>query len=82
VPGFQGFAWSDLPMSANPKTARKSVRKEKTNPVKAEGHKFVLPEDVFFRLKMLAHEQHQTLSDCVVEVLDKALPKWKVDRIK
>jgi hypothetical protein len=68
-------------MDANPKTARKNVRKEKASSAKAEAHKLILPEDVYFRLRMLAYERGQTLSECAAEILDKALPRWKVDRI-
>jgi hypothetical protein len=30
---------------------------------------------------MLAYQRGQKISECAVEVLDKALPKWNVDRI-
>jgi hypothetical protein len=46
-----------------------------------EGRKLYLPEDLYFRLRMLAYQRGQKLSECAVEVLDKALPKWNVDRI-
>jgi hypothetical protein len=48
---------------------------------KVEGRKLYLTEDVHFRLRMLAYQRGQKLSECALEVLDKALPKWNVDRI-
>jgi hypothetical protein len=30
---------------------------------------------------MLAYSRNQKLSECTAEVLDKALPRWNVDRI-
>ena len=43
--------------------------------------KLDLPEDIHFRLRMLAYQRGMKLSECAVKVLDKALPKWNVDRI-
>ena len=43
--------------------------------------KLDLPEDIHFRLRMLAYQCGMKLSECAVKVLDKALPKWNVDRI-
>jgi hypothetical protein len=40
-----------------------------------------LPEDLYFRLRMLAYQRGQRLSECAAGVLDEALPKWNVDRI-
>ena len=43
--------------------------------------KLYLPENNHFRLRMLAHQPGMKLSEFAVEVLDKALPKWNVDRL-
>lgn len=44
------------------------------------GRKLYLPEDIHFRLRMLAYQRGQKLSETAAEVLDKALPKWNVER--
>ena len=63
------------------KTTRKNKLTEKASSGKVEGRKLYLPEDPYFRLRMLAYQRGQKLSECAAEVLDKALPKWNVDRI-
>ena|SRR5271157_1945782 len=63
------------------KTTRKNKLTEKASSGKVEGRKLYLPEDLYFRLRMLAYQRGQKLSECAAEVLDKALPKWNVDRI-
>jgi hypothetical protein len=69
----------------DPKAAPKAVRKNKlagkASSAKVEGRKLYLPEDLHFRLRMLAYSRGQKLSECAAEVLDKALPRWNVDRI-
>lgn len=51
-----------------------------TNKKDLEGRRLYLSEDVHFRLRMLAYQRGQKLSEVAEDVLDKALPKWKVDR--
>ena len=71
--------------SPDAKGATRATRKNrisgKAASSKVEGRKLYLPEDVFFRLRMLAYSRNQKLSECAAEVLDKALPRWNVDRI-
>jgi hypothetical protein len=64
-----------------PRGARKNKVQVKGSSGKVEGRKLYLPEDLYFRLRMLAYQRGQKLSECAAEVLDKALPKWNVDRI-
>lgn len=66
---------------AAPKATRKSKIAGKASSAKVEGRKLYLTEDVHFRLRMLAYQRGQKLSECALEVLDKALPKWNVDRV-
>jgi hypothetical protein len=78
----QGGAKDDgLEARGGPKNARKNKVQAKGSSGKVEGRKLYLPEDLYFRLRMLAYQRGQKLSECAVEVLDKALPKWNVDRI-
>ena len=63
------------------KAARKNKVAGKASSGKVEGRKLYLPEDIHFRLRMLAYQRGQKLSECAVEVLDKGLPRWNVDRI-
>jgi hypothetical protein len=62
------------------KAPRKNKVTEKGSSGKVAGRKLYLPEDLYFRLRMLAYQRGQKLSECAAEVLDKALPKWNVDR--
>jgi hypothetical protein len=61
--------------------SRKNKVAGKASSGKVEGRKLYLPEDLYFRLRMLAYQRGQKLSECAAEVLDKALPKWNVDRV-
>jgi hypothetical protein len=45
-----------------------------------EGWKLYLTEDVRFRLRMLAFKRGAKLSAVANEVLDKALPRWTLER--
>ena len=65
------------------KTPRRS-RVRKTSPmteVKLEGRRLYLSENVHFRLRMLAYQRGRKISEIAEEVLDKALPKWDVNRV-
>src|SRR6516225_7266169 len=68
-------------LKAGSRTTRKNKLTGKASSGKVEGRKLYLPEDLHFRLRMLAYQRGQKLSECAVEVLDKALPKWNVDRV-
>ena len=49
--------------------------------VKLEGRRLYLSENVHFRLRMLAYQRGRKISEIAEEVLDKALPKWDVNRV-
>ncbi|QEH39306.1 hypothetical protein OJF2_79210 (plasmid) [Aquisphaera giovannonii] len=78
----QGGAARDEAQDAKavPRAARKSKIATKAGSGRVEGRKLYLPEDLYFRLRMLAYQRGQKLSECAAEVLDKALPKWTVSR--
>jgi hypothetical protein len=65
------------------KTPRRSrVRKTSaTSEVKLEGRRLYLSEGVHFRLRMLAYQRGRKLSEVAEEILDKALPRWDVNRV-
>src|SRR5690242_14769033 len=63
------------------RTTRKSKIAAKADSGKVEGRKLYLTEDVHFRLRMLAYQRGQKISEVALEVLDKALPRWDVNRI-
>src|SRR5512135_1000166 len=69
---------------AAPEGKAPRVRKKKTPAAKdgkLEGRRIYLSEGVHFRLRMLAYQRGVNLSHAAEEVLDKALPKWDVNRI-
>lgn len=58
------------------------TRKKRAAPVdKTEGRRLYLSEQVHFRLRMLAYQRKQKISEVAEDVLDKALPKWDVSRV-
>ena len=82
--GGETPAASDRAAAPEPKTQAPRVRKKKTATAtaeKLEGRRIYLSEGVHFRLRMLAYQRGVNLSQAAEEVLDKALPKWNVDRI-
>jgi hypothetical protein len=81
-PGQGGDPADDGPAGA---TAAKSARprKRKAAPAaadKVEDMKLYLTEDVRFRLRMLAFKRGAKISTVANEVLDKALPRWTLER--
>jgi hypothetical protein len=80
-PEGQGGSSPDGQDARATRTTRKNKLAGKASSGKVEGRKLYLPEDIHFRLRMLAYQRNQKLSECAVEVLDKALPKWDVNRI-
>jgi len=38
-------------------------------------------EDIHLLLRLLAYQRGGKLSECAIEALDKAMPKWNVERI-
>jgi hypothetical protein len=66
----------DVNGSKGPKRKRKAV----AAPERVEDMKLYLTEDVRFRLRMLAFKRNAKLSTVANEVLDRALPRWKLER--
>jgi hypothetical protein len=61
--------------------APKSRKKKAASPSeKVEDMKLYLTEDVRFRLRMLAFKRGAKLSTVANEVLDRALPRWTLER--
>jgi hypothetical protein len=64
-------------------TRASKTRKKKAaagTPDKTEDMKLYLTEDVRFRLRMLAFKRGTKVSTVANEVLDKALPRWTLER--
>jgi len=77
----QGRGASSEPSASESKGKRQRSKVEAKAQTKGvEGRKLYLPEDVFFRLRLLAYQRGQTLSETATEVLDKSLPRWNVER--
>ena len=70
---------ADEPVSPKPSKARKAKKAVPTGADK-DGLKLYLNEDVRFRLRMLAFKRGAKLSTVANEVLDKALPRWSLER--
>ncbi len=67
-----------------PETKPPRVRKKKAAPAaaeKVEGRRLYLSEDVHFRLRMLAYQRGQKISEVAQEVLDRGLPRYDVNRV-
>jgi hypothetical protein len=69
--------------ASEPKPPR--VRRKKAAPAsaneKVEGRRLYLSEDVHFRLKLLAYQRGQKISEVAQEVLDRGLPRYDVNRV-
>jgi hypothetical protein len=63
-----------------PKATRTRKKRAPAND-KTEGRRLYLSEGVHFRLRMLAYQRKQKISEVAEDVLDKALPKWDVNRV-
>ncbi len=62
------------------KTPKGRKKKAATAAEKVEDMKLYLTEDVRFRLRMLAFKRNAKISTVANEVLDKALPRWTLER--
>jgi len=69
----------DEPAAAKP-AAKSKKKKAAAAGADKDGWKLYLTEDVRFRLRMLAFKRGQKLSTVANEVLDKALPRWSLER--
>ena len=72
------------PGAATPEPKLPRVRKKKSagpTSEKVEGRRLYLSEDVHFRLRMLAYQRGQKISEVAQEVLDRGLPRYDVNRV-
>ena len=81
-PADEGQGGEPVATAPEPKLPR--VRKKKTAATandKVEGRRLYLSEDVHFRLRMLAYQRGQKISEVAQEVLDRGLPRYDVNRV-
>jgi hypothetical protein len=67
-------------MDGGGKAPKSRKRKAAAPSEKVEDMKLYLTEDVRFRLRMLAFKRGAKLSTVANEVLDRALPRWTLER--
>ena len=82
APAEEGQGGDSPAASPEPKLPR--VRKKKAagpTSEKVEGRRLYLSEDVHFRLRMLAYQRGQKISEVAQEVLDRGLPRYDVNRV-
>ncbi len=70
----------DEAVTAKPTRGKKRRVDKATAGADRDGWKLYLSDDVRFRLRMLAFKRGQKLSTVANEVLDKALPRWTLER--
>lgn len=71
----------DTPSEPRPSRSRKRKATSATGAdTSDDGAKLYLTPDVRFRLRMLAYQRGKKISTVANEVLDKALPKWNLER--
>ncbi len=71
----------DAPAEAKASRARKKKATAATGAdTSDDGAKLYLTPDVRFRLRMLAYQRGKKISAVANEVLDKALPRWNLER--
>jgi hypothetical protein len=71
----------DTPSEGKATKARKKKATAATGAdVGDDGAKLYLTPDVRFRLRMLAYQRGKKISAVANEVLDKALPRWNLER--
>jgi len=78
----QGGAADESPAEAKAPKARRPRRGATVAEVDESEHgaKLHLSTDVRFRLRILAYQRGKSLSAVANELLDKALPKWSLER--
>jgi hypothetical protein len=77
----QGGLAEDAPAEAKASRARKKKATAATGAdTSDDGAKLYLTPDVRFRLRMLAYQRGKKISTVANEVLDKALPRWTLER--
>jgi hypothetical protein len=84
MPGQGGDPTEDVAVEpaepAGGKAPKARRRKAAVPSEKVEDMKLYLTEDVRFRLRMLAFKRGAKLSTVANEVLDRALPRWTLER--
>lgn len=70
----------DSTPAAKPSKAKPKAKKPPATGADKDGWKLYLSEDVRLRLRLLAFKRGQKLSTVANEVLDKALPRWTLER--
>jgi hypothetical protein len=75
----------DAPSDDAPAEVKARGRKKKATSATGadtsdDGAKLYLTPDVRFRLRMLAYQRGKKISAVANEVLDKALPRWNLER--
>ena len=71
----------DAPAEVKASRARKKKATSATGAdTSDDGAKLYLTPDVRFRLRMLAYQRGKKISAVANEVLDKALPRWNLER--
>lgn len=77
-PAVQGGEAGEDAATKTPRTRKRKAAAASTD--KVEDMKLYLSEDVRFRLRMLAFKRGTKISTVANEVLDKALPRWSLER--
>jgi hypothetical protein len=78
----QGGPADDAPAEAKASKPRRARRAASATGADESDHgaKLHLTPDVRFRLRMLAYQRGKSLSAVANDLLDKALPKWSLER--
>jgi hypothetical protein len=80
-PAGQGGQADEAPAEAKSTRARRKKATAATGAdTSDDGAKLYLTPDVRFRLRMLAYQRGKKISAVANEVLDKALPRWNLER--
>jgi hypothetical protein len=70
----------DAPAESKAKARKKKSTAATGADISEDGAKLYLTPDVRFRLRMLAYQRGKKISAVANEVLDKALPRWNLER--
>jgi hypothetical protein len=70
----------EAPVESKATKARKKKSAATGADTSDDGAKLYLSADVRFRLRMLAYQRGKKISAVANEVLDKALPRWNLER--
>ncbi len=70
----------DAPVESKTRSRKKKTTSATGADTSDDGAKLYLSADVRFRLRMLAYQRGKKISAVANEVLDKALPRWNLER--